>query len=72
MSRPPYQDRWRDGRLVVKGRRECAARFDAIAAHVGPVETLVDVGGWDGYFARRFAPVRLRDHVAGTVEVRPR
>lgn len=60
MSRPPYQDQWRDGRLVVKGRRECAARFDAIAEHVGPVETLCDVGGWDGYFARRFAEAGAR------------
>ena len=55
MSRPPYQDKWRDGVLVEKGRRECADRFRVIFDHVGPVETVVDVGGWDGYFARRFA-----------------
>lgn len=55
MARAPYQDRWRDGELVEKGRRECAGRFDAIAAEVGSAYTLVDVGGWDGYFARRFA-----------------
>lgn len=53
--RAPYQDRWRDGALVEKGRRECAGRFKAIAGHLGTVGSLVDVGGWDGYFARRFA-----------------
>lgn len=51
----PYQDVWRDGQLVTKGRRECAGRFDAIAAEVGPISDLLDVGGWDGYFSRRFA-----------------
>lgn len=55
MGRPPYQDKWRDGRLVEKGRRECAGRFEMIADEVGPVDRLIDVGGWDGYFARRFA-----------------
>lgn len=55
MSRPPYQDVWRDGRLVTKGRRECARRFEAIRDHVGPVGSVLDVGGWDGYFSRRFA-----------------
>lgn len=54
-ERRPYQDRWRDGVLVEKGRRECGGRFLAIAGHVGEVATVVDVGGWDGYFSRRFA-----------------
>lgn len=53
--RPPYQDKWRDGQMVVKGRRECAERFAAIATELGSIYTLIDVGGWDGYFARRFA-----------------
>lgn len=55
MPKRPYQDRWRDGRLIEKGRRECAERFAAIAGHVGEVASVVDVGGWDGYFSRRFA-----------------
>lgn len=55
MKKPPYQDVWRDGRLVRKGRRECAQRFADIAQRVGDIRTLVDVGGWDGYMARRFA-----------------
>ena len=55
MSRPPYQDKWRDGALIEKGRRECADRFEAISGHVGPVGSVIDVGGWDGYFSRRFA-----------------
>ncbi len=54
MGRPPYQDKWRDGELVEKGRRECADRFAAIAEELGEVRHVVDVGGWDGYFARRF------------------
>lgn len=54
-KRPPYQDRWRDGCLVEKGRRECAERFTAIAEHVGAPRSVLDIGGWDGYFARRFA-----------------
>lgn len=57
MGRPPYQDKWRDGQLVEKGRRECAGRFAAIAEELGEVDSLIDVGGWDGYFARRFAEV---------------
>lgn len=51
----PYQDQWRNGKLVRKGRRECAQRFADIAERVGPIGTLTDVGGWDGYFSRRFA-----------------
>lgn len=53
--RPPYQDVWRDGQLIRKGRRECAERFAAIAGRIGRTpESLADIGGWDGYFARRF------------------
>lgn len=54
-KRPPYQDIWRNGQLVTKGRRECSRRFDLISSAVGDVGSLADVGGWDGYFARRFA-----------------
>lgn len=55
MPRKPYQDVWRDGRCVEKGRRECADRFDLIASALSGASSVVDVGGWDGYFARRFA-----------------
>lgn len=55
----PYQDQWRDGRLVQRGRRECAARYAAIRAvlerELGRGFRVADVGGWDGYFPRRLA-----------------
>ena len=35
MKKPPYQDVWRDGRLVRKGRREWAQRVADIAQRVG-------------------------------------
>jgi hypothetical protein len=58
MKSAPYQDKWRNGKLVRKGRRECAERYEAIAAALGEVlgeqYSLLDVGGWDGYFSRRF------------------
>lgn len=60
----PYQDVWRQGKLVRAGRRDCAGRFEAIVQHVveprwgtpplPPEFTVLDVGAWDGYFARRF------------------
>lgn len=55
MARAPYQDVWRDGRLVTSGRRECAERFELIAGTAGDASSVLDVGGWDGYFPRRFA-----------------
>lgn len=55
MGRRPYQDKWRNGQMIEKGRRECANRFEHVAAEIGDVSSVVDVGGWDGYFARRFA-----------------
>ena len=58
-KRAPYQDKWRDGRLVQKGRRECAKRFevirDTIRREVAEQARVLDVGGWDGYFARRLS-----------------
>jgi hypothetical protein len=55
----PYQDIWREGRLVEAGRRECAARYEAIRAvlehELGHGFSVADVGGWDGYFAVRLA-----------------
>ena len=56
MGKAPYQDVWRDGKLVKKGRRDCAGRFDTITAALKPFApaSVADIGGWDGYFARRF------------------
>lgn len=55
----PYQDIWRDGHLVERGRRECASRYEAIRTvlerELGRGFTAADVGGWDGYFAVRLA-----------------
>ncbi len=54
----PYQDQWRNGKLVRKGRRECAGRYTVISGALrdelgdGPW-SVADVGGWDGYFVRR-------------------
>lgn len=58
MSRAaPYQDIWRQGQVVVSGRRDCAARYDLIAPLLqetfGRGFSVADVGGWDGYFAIR-------------------
>lgn len=59
MHRPPYQDVWRDGKVVTRGRRDCAARYQIIrpALHdrLGAGFTVADVGGWDGYFGIRLA-----------------
>ncbi len=55
----PYQDIWRNGRLVAKGRRECEKRYQAIRTvlegELGRGFSVADVGGWDGYFAVRLA-----------------
>lgn len=68
----PYQDIWRKGKLVKKGRRECAARYEAIRetieAYCGRGCTVADVGGWDGYF-----PTRLREDLkAKATNIDPR
>lgn len=55
----PYQDRWRDGRLVEKGRRDCGERYalirPALEERLGRGFSIADVGGWDGYFATRLS-----------------
>ncbi len=55
----PYQDIWRNGKLVTPGRRDCAGRYEAIKtaleAELGRGFTVADIGGWDGYFAVRLA-----------------
>lgn len=59
MTRKPYQDIWRDGKLIQEGRRECIQRYEAIRAiletELGRGFTVADVGGWDGYFSVRLA-----------------
>lgn len=72
MSRP-YQDVYRDGRVIEKGRRECAHRYkvirDLIRAECVHGPTVADIGGWDGYFTRR-----LRDDLgadAVNIDTRP-
>lgn len=60
MAKRPYQDVWRNGELMEKGRRECAGRFGSIVEEVGQVGSVLDVGGWDGYFARRFVEAGAR------------
>lgn len=63
----PYQDIWRDGKLVRRGRRDCAGRYeairDALDRELGHGFTVADVGGWDGYF-----PVRLAEDLDATAE----
>lgn len=63
----PYQDIWRDGKLVRRGRRDCAGRYeairDALGRELGHGFTVADVGGWDGYF-----PVRLAEDLDATAE----
>ncbi|MFW6031144.1 MAG: class I SAM-dependent methyltransferase [Myxococcota bacterium] len=53
----PYQDIWRDGRLIERGRRDCSTRYlairDALEEHVGYGFTVADIGGRDGYFLVR-------------------
>lgn len=59
MPKAPYQDIWRDGRLVTKGRRDCGERYEiirtALLCRLGTEFTVADVGGWDGYFGIRLA-----------------
>lgn len=63
----PYQDIWRDGKLVRRGRRDCAGRYeairDALEREIGTGFTVADVGGWDGYF-----PIRLAEDLDATAE----
>lgn len=63
----PYQDIWRDGKLVRRGRRDCAGRYEAIREtlerELGTGFTVADVGGWDGYF-----PIRLAEDLDATAE----
>ena len=60
-------DLWRDGKLVRRGRRDCAGRYeairDALEREIGTGFTVADVGGWDGYF-----PVRLAEDLDATAE----
>lgn len=55
----PYQDIWRNGRVVRPGRRDCAGRYaairDVLERDLGREFSVADVGGWDGYFAVRLA-----------------
>lgn len=55
MTKRPYQDQWRDGQLVRKGRRDCEGRYHAMAELLAGAATVADIGGWDGYFSRRIA-----------------
>lgn len=59
MKKKPYQDIWRDGQLVQRGRRECEHRYEAIRSvlerELGRGFSVADVGGWDGYFSVRLA-----------------
>lgn len=52
-----YQDIWRDGKLVAKGKRDCVERYDlirlALQKRIEPGFTVADIGGWDGYFGIR-------------------
>jgi len=62
-----YQDVWRDGTLVRRGRRDCAERYGLILPYLqGKVEPgfrLLDVGGWEGYFTRRLVEDMRADAV---------
>lgn len=54
----PYQDVWRDGRLVAAGDRDCAGRYDLLRGVLDRVAepfTLLDLGAYTGYFAVRAA-----------------
>lgn len=57
MSKVPYQDVWRDGALIREGRRECVSRYeatrDALRERLEPGPSVLEIGGWDGYFTRR-------------------
>lgn len=57
MAKRPYQDTWRDGKLVAKGRRDCEGRYQAIRQLLDEHQpaSVADIGGWDGYFSRRIA-----------------
>jgi hypothetical protein len=63
----PYQDIWRNGRLITPGRRDCAGRYEVIRAalesELGRGFSVADVGGWDGYF-----PVRLAEDLSAHAE----
>lgn len=52
-----YQDIWRAGTLLTRGKRDCAERYDiirpALEKRLGKGFTVADVGGWDGYFGIR-------------------
>ena len=52
-----YQDLWRDGQCVVKGERTCSERYQAIRdlleRELGRGFSVLDIGGWDGYFTTR-------------------
>lgn len=52
-----YQDEWRNGRLVVAGRRPCYNRYSHIAPVLKEMHgrgfSVADVGGFDAYFLRR-------------------
>jgi hypothetical protein len=53
----PYQDMWRGGELVQKGRRACSERYQLIRRALGERLpqgfSVLDVGAWNGYFSRR-------------------
>jgi hypothetical protein len=59
---PPrrYQPQWQDGREVEPGARDCASRYEAIAARIRQSSapenfTCLDLGANRGYFSRRLA-----------------
>lgn len=52
-----YQPEWRNGREHGTGRRDAAARFEAIAEYLGDRRgfTVLDFGAYGGYFSARLA-----------------
>lgn len=57
-----YQDVVLDGQTVLKGRHDCASRWDAITAHLPAQGAILDVGsnfGWFGWKACTTSPERV-------------
>lgn len=52
-----YQDTWVNGKVVAKGNRECAARYNIVKSHlIGhglPVNSVLDIGANMCYFGLR-------------------
>ena len=50
-----YQDVEVDGKLVIKGWRECSKRWDLIKPHIKNQQTVIDIGSHYGYFTTKIA-----------------